>query len=110
MLNSRFEILNEIKDKARNLNVSITSSMAYSYGDASFDELDSTLNSMLELVLSRGGDQVAVKQHGKEVEFLVILQKPVKNFKVRARVMSQSLEKSSMKVQMFLSSLTMKLT
>ncbi|MDI9540951.1 MAG: DHH family phosphoesterase [Bacillota bacterium] len=94
MLNSRFEILNEIKDKARNLNVSITSSMAYSYGDASFDELDSTLNSMLELVLSRGGDQVAVKQHGKEVEFFGhSSEASEKTSKVRARVMSQSLEK-----------------
>ena len=68
--------------------------MAYSYGDASFDELDSTLNSMLELVLSRGGDQVAVKQHGKEVEFFGhSSEASEKTSKVRARVMSQSLEK-----------------
>lgn len=94
MLSSKFAILNEIKEAARNLNVSITSSMAYSYGDTSFDELDSTLNNMLELVLSRGGDQVAVKQHGKEVEFFgQSSEASEKTSKVRARVMAQSLEK-----------------
>ncbi|MGI6509905.1 MAG: DHH family phosphoesterase [Erysipelotrichaceae bacterium] len=94
MLSSKFAILNEIKEAARTLNVSITSSMAYSYGDASFDELDSTLNNMLELVLSRGGDQVAVKQHGKEVEFFgQSSEASEKTSKVRARVMAQSLEK-----------------
>ncbi len=94
IISSKFAILNEIKEEARELNVSITSSMAYSYGDTSFEELDSTLNSTLELVLSRGGDQVAVKQHGKEVEFFgQSSEASEKTSKVRARVMSQSLEK-----------------
>ncbi|MGI6608018.1 MAG: DHH family phosphoesterase [Erysipelotrichaceae bacterium] len=94
IVNSKFEILNEIKAATRTLKVSITSSMAFSYGDTTYDELDSTLNSMLELVLSRGGDQVAVKQHGKEVEFFgQSSEASEKTSKVRARVMSQSLEK-----------------
>ena len=94
MLASKFDILNEIKDAARSLDVSITSSMAFSYGDSSLEELDNTLNNMLELVLSRGGDQVAVKQHGKEVEFFgQSSEASEKTSKVRARVMSQSLEK-----------------
>lgn len=94
MVSTKFAILNEIKEAARNLNVSITSSMAYSYGDTTFEELDSNLNSMLELTLSRGGDQVAVKQHGKEVEFYgQSSEASEKTSKVRARVMSQSLEK-----------------
>ncbi len=94
MLNSKFDVLNEIKTAARNLNVSITSSMAFSHGDSSYEELDSTLNNMLELVLSRGGDQVAVKQHGKEVEFFgQSSEASEKTSKVRARVMAQSLEK-----------------
>jgi len=94
MVSSKFAILNEIKEAARTLDVSITSSMAYSYGDSSIDELDNTLNSMLELVLSRGGDQVAVKQHGREVEFFgQSSEASEKTSKVRARVMAQSLEK-----------------
>lgn len=91
MLATKFMILDEVKKEANNLNVAITSSMSFAYG-GSLSELDETINDLLELVLSRGGDQVAVKEIGQEVTFYGTSSSAnEKTSKVRARVMAQGL-------------------
>ncbi len=92
MLATKFLILDEVKKESTNLNVAITSSMSFAYGGDSLSEIDETINSLLELVLSRGGDQVAVKEIGQEVAFYGASSSAnEKTSKVRARVMAQGL-------------------
>lgn len=69
MIKSRFDILQQVKQSAKDLKVDITCSMSFVYDYLDYDEADDALNKYLELVLSRGGDQVAVKQKEKEVVF-----------------------------------------
>lgn len=67
---NNFDILQMIKDKADQLDVSITLSMVFAYGSNDFSTLDSMLNELLELVQSRGGDQVAIKKTNGQIEFI----------------------------------------
>ncbi|MDO4378198.1 MAG: DHH family phosphoesterase [Erysipelotrichia bacterium] len=93
MVESNFSILQDVKNEAKKLNVDITCSMCFGYGYLDFDEFDSTLNNLFELVLSRGGDQVAVKQYDKEVVFYgTSSEASEKVSKVRARVMANGLQ------------------
>ena len=55
-----FSILQIIKDKANNIGVSITLSMSFAYGTNDFKILDTTINELIELAQSRGGDQAAI--------------------------------------------------
>lgn len=93
MIASRFMILQDVKNESKKLDVDITCSMCFAYGYSDFEEFDNTLNSMFELVLSRGGDQVAVKQCDKEVMFYgTSSEAGEKVSKVRARVMANGLQ------------------
>lgn len=65
-----FSILQKIKDEADKLDVSITLSMVFAYGTNDFTCLDNMLNELLELVQSRGGDQVAIKKAKGSIEFI----------------------------------------
>ncbi|MBR0230321.1 MAG: DHH family phosphoesterase [Erysipelotrichaceae bacterium] len=92
MIASRFSILESIKKEAENLDVAISASMGFAYGTADLLELDSMIIDLLELVLARGGDQVAVKPYGQEVRFYgSSSEASEKTSKVRARVMAQTL-------------------
>ena len=94
MIKSRFDILQQVKQSAKDLKVDITCSMSFVYDYLDYDEADDALNKYLELVLSRGGDQVAVKQKEKEVVFYGTSSEATEKVsKVRARVMASSLEK-----------------
>ncbi len=93
MVAGNFAILLDVKNEAKKLNVDITCSMCFGYGYLDFEEFDSTLNNLFELVLSRGGDQVAVKQYDKEVVFYgTSSEASEKVSKVRARVMANGLQ------------------
>ncbi len=93
MVEGRFTILEDVKEEAKKLNVDITCSMCFGYGYPNYDEFDDSLNSLFELVLSRGGDQVAVKQYDKEVVFYgTSSEASEKVSKVRARVMANGLQ------------------
>ncbi|MBR0473713.1 MAG: DHH family phosphoesterase [Erysipelotrichaceae bacterium] len=92
MLDDNFTILEDIKKEAGNLSVAITASMAFARGTSDFMELDNMINDLLELVLSRGGDQVAVKSYGDEVQFYgQSSEASEKTSKVRVRVIAQTL-------------------
>lgn len=93
MLDSRFVILNEIKEYAEEIGVNITLSMAFTSGDSNLSQLNATLNSLIELVLSRGGDQVVYKEKGREdVFFGGNSQASEKRSKIQARVMAKTIK------------------
>ncbi|MBR5049218.1 MAG: DHH family phosphoesterase [Erysipelotrichaceae bacterium] len=90
MLSSGFAILDEVKKAAEHLRVDITTSMSFASGYSSIDDEDAQVNELMELVLARGGDQVAYRCYGKEVEFFgTSSQASEKTSKVRARVMAK---------------------
>ena len=90
MLSSGFSILEEVKKAAEHLRVDITTSMSFASGYSSIDDEDAMVNELMELVLARGGDQVAYRCYGREVEFFgTSSQASEKTSKVRARVMAK---------------------
>lgn len=92
MLYDKFSILEQIKEEADKLDVAISASMAYAYGTSNLNTLDTATNELLELVLSRGGDQVAVREIGQEIRFYgASSDASEKTSKVKARVISQTL-------------------
>ncbi|MBR0386014.1 MAG: DHH family phosphoesterase [Erysipelotrichaceae bacterium] len=92
MLESRFTILGYVKKEAAHLNVAISVSMAFAHGTSDFNELDNMINDLIELVLSRGGDQVAVREYGQDVRFYgMSSEASEKNSKVQVRVMAHTL-------------------
>ena len=90
--NDRFNILNEVRKEANNLEVAITLSMAFAYGTSDYTELDNMVNELLELAQNRGGDQVAIRKYGEETQFVGgNTESNEKRSGVRIRVMSQSM-------------------
>ena len=86
-------ILQEVKDKAHGMDVSITLSMAFAYGTNDFIELDNMLNELIELAQSRGGDQCAIQQAGKEVVYIGgNSESSTQRSKVRVRIMASALQ------------------
>lgn len=82
-------ILQEVKDKARGMDVSITLSMAFAYGTRDYVELDNMLNELIELAQSRGGDQCAIQEAGKEVVYIGgNSESSSQRSKVRVRIMA----------------------
>ncbi len=91
---SRFHILDEIRtihlDKIKR--TPITLSVGIGSGDVTILELSKLAQSSLDLVLGRGGDQVAIKDDLGKVRFYGGKTNPIeKRTKVRARVISQAL-------------------
>ena len=67
--NDRFSILNTVRKVAKDSNIGVTLSMAFARGSDSYEELDKTAQSLLELALNRGGDQVVVRKLGEDISF-----------------------------------------
>lgn len=90
---NNLSILQEVKDKARTMDVSITLSMAFAYGTRHFTELDNMLNDLIELAQSRGGDQCAIQEAGKEVEYIGgNSESSSQRSKVRVRIMANAIQ------------------
>lgn len=88
----KFEILDEIREKTANKNLSLTLSIGVGTDSESLIELGSMAQSSLDLVLGRGGDQVAIKQPSGKIRFYGGKTNPVeKRTRVRARVISHAL-------------------
>lgn len=86
-------ILQEVKDKARGMDVSITLSMAFAYGTHDYVELDNMLNELIELAQSRGGDQCAIQEAGHEVIYIGgNSESSSQRSKVRVRIMAGALQ------------------
>lgn len=90
-----FKILQEIKDEANRIDVSITLSMAFAYGTNNFKVLDNMVNELIELAQSRGGDQVAIRASSGAVQFIGgNSETSSTRSKVRVRIMAQSIQEA----------------
>lgn len=88
----KFAILDDIREITAQNNLSLTLSIGIGAGSPSLTELGELAQSSLDLVLGRGGDQVAIKQPDGKVKFYGGKTNPVeKRTRVRARVISHAL-------------------
>ena len=67
--NDRFSILNKVRKVSKEGNVDVTISMAFATGSNNLDELDESVESLMDLAQTRGGDQVVVKEAGNDATF-----------------------------------------
>jgi cyclic-di-AMP phosphodiesterase len=90
--NDKFSILDDVREKTANSNLSLTLSIGVGVDSNSLIELGQLAQSSLDLVLGRGGDQVAIKQANGKIRFYGGKTNPVeKRTRVRARVISHAL-------------------
>ena len=88
---SRFDVLDEVKDATAHLKLPMTISIGIAGGTAKLTELGQMAQTSLDIALGRGGDQVAVKV-GDRVSFYGGKSNAVeKRTRVRARVISHAL-------------------
>lgn len=89
---SKFAILDAIREVTSKENMALTLSIGVGTGSTSLVELGELAQSGLDLVLGRGGDQVAIKDPSGKVRFFGGKTNPVeKRTRVRARVISHAL-------------------
>ena len=89
---TKFAILDDIRETTSKLNLALTLSIGVGAGSSSLVELGHLAQSGLDLVLGRGGDQVAIKQPSGKVRFYGGKTNPAeKRTRVRARVISHAL-------------------
>jgi len=88
---SRFDVLDEVKDATAHLKLPMTISIGIAAGTAKLTELGQMAQTSLDVALGRGGDQVAVKA-GDRMSFYGGKSNAVeKRTRVRARVISHAL-------------------
>lgn len=89
--NSRFVILDEVREMTADLKVPLTLSVGLAFGTEDVTELGQLAQSSLDMALGRGGDQAAVKA-GQRLSFYGGKSNAVeKRTRVRARVISHAL-------------------
>ncbi|MFF2754504.1 DHH family phosphoesterase [Psychrobacillus sp. NPDC058041] len=89
---NKFSILDDIRETTSKFGFSLTLSVGVGAESTSLVELGELAQSSLDLVLGRGGDQVAIKQPNGKVKFYGGKTNPVeKRTRVRARVISHAL-------------------
>ncbi|MBO2944504.1 DHH family phosphoesterase [Paenibacillus sp. F411] len=89
--NSRFVILDEVREMTADLKVPLTLSVGLAFGADDVTELGQLAQSSLDMALGRGGDQAAVKA-GQRLSFYGGKSNAVeKRTRVRARVISHAL-------------------
>ena len=71
LIESKFSIIDQFREEAKNRELPITVSMGFSYGDGKHDEIGRVALSNLNLAEVRGGDQAVVKEReeGKDPIF-----------------------------------------
>lgn len=88
---SRFVILDEVREMTADLKVPITLSIGLAFGAERFSELGELAQSSLDMALGRGGDQAAVKA-GQRLSFYGGRSGAIeKRTRVRARVIAHAL-------------------
>lgn len=88
----KFSILDDIREATAEQSTALTLSIGIGAGSVSLIELGELAQSSLDLVLGRGGDQVAIKQANGKVRFYGGKTNPAeKRTRVRARVISHAL-------------------
>ena len=65
----RFSILRKVRKIAKEGDVDVTLSMAFAGGSDDYEELDEIAEELLDLALTRGGDQVAIRMAGGDASF-----------------------------------------
>lgn len=89
----KFSILDEIRETTAKQNAPLTLSIGVGSSMSSLPELGTLAQSSLDLALSRGGDQVAIKLPNGKVKFFGGKTNPMeKRTRVRARVISHALQ------------------
>ncbi|MBD5423560.1 MAG: diguanylate cyclase [Allobaculum sp.] len=88
-----FAILQRIKDISAELDISVTLSMALVENLGSLLEVDRALTDVMEIIQSRGGDQVAIKDGTLPIEFIGgNSEKALQPSKVRVRIVNSSIQ------------------
>ncbi|AGI31214.1 cyclic-di-AMP phosphodiesterase GdpP [Bacillus subtilis] len=91
--NSKFSILDEVREKTSFDGVALTLSVGVGASVSSLKELGDLAQSSLDLALGRGGDRVAIKLPNGKVKFYGGKTNPMeKRTRVRARVISHALK------------------
>ncbi|WP_203248287.1 DHH family phosphoesterase [Sporosarcina beigongshangi] len=89
---TKFSILDSIREATAKQSIALTLSIGVGMGSPSLIELGELAQSSLDLVLGRGGDQVAIKRTDGKLKFYGGKTNPVeKRTRVRARVISHAL-------------------
>ncbi|WOV84341.1 DHH family phosphoesterase [Sporosarcina jeotgali] len=89
---TKFAILDDVREKTAKQSNGLTLSIGVGAGSPSLVELGELAQSSLDLVLGRGGDQVAIKRSDGKLKFFGGKTNPVeKRTRVRARVISHAL-------------------
>ncbi|PIC63407.1 hypothetical protein CSV79_11880 [Sporosarcina sp. P13] len=89
---TKFALLDTIRENTSKNTAPLTLSIGVGTGTTSLTELGELAQSSLDLVLGRGGDQVAIKHHDGKLKFYGGKTNPVeKRTRVRARVISHAL-------------------
>jgi len=92
LLHERFDILNKVRNASKEIETPITLSMSFAKGSDDLKVLDQEATNLLDLALTRGGDQVAVRTIGKDVKYYGGSTLAVeKRSKVRVRIMAHTL-------------------
>ncbi|MBP2058909.1 c-di-AMP phosphodiesterase-like protein [Lactobacillus colini] len=93
MEQNKFSILDKIRKESSRKNTPLTLSIGIAFGSESLNEIADQAQSNLDLALGRGGDQVVVKQPGKNARFYGGKSNPMeKRTRVRARMVAQALQ------------------
>ena len=88
----RFDILNTIRKESRDMDGSITLSLAFARQTDNYRELEEMANKALELAQSRGGDQVAINTKHKSMRYFGGSVEAIeKRSKVRVRLIANNL-------------------
>lgn len=89
----KFSVLDKVRLETSRNNTPLTLSVGLAYGSNSLNEVADQAQSNLDLALGRGGDQVVLREPGKEARFFGGKSNPMeKRTRVRARMVSQALQ------------------
>ncbi|WP_240403637.1 DHH family phosphoesterase [Lactobacillus jensenii] len=89
----KFSVLDKVRLETSRNNTPLTLSVGLAYGSDSLNEVADQAQSNLDLALGRGGDQVVLRDPGKEARFFGGKSNPMeKRTRVRARMVSQALQ------------------
>lgn len=92
MKDDKFSVLDKIRQETSRNNTPLTLSIGIAFGSDSITEVADQAQSNLDLALGRGGDQVVLRQPGKDARFYGGKSNPMeKRTRVRARMVSQAI-------------------
>lgn len=97
MEKSKFEIIDQIRERTYKQNFPLTLSMGFSYeagtGTIKWKDIAQLAQANMDLALARGGDQVVVRAEKEDARFYGGKTNPMeKRTRIRARMISQALE------------------